>query len=297
MTLQVVTAASLALSFEDEPFDGGYSDPCVMHGNLFADGQHRLLVNVMGSHREMYKTADFETYTLVNPDWVGDMPVSGNRTFQDYVVREDGTFLFYQNDGHYGGGEQSTSVWAGTAADVDAGTITRLGRVVDEGDCGAFYDAANGLVHIYTENPDTPYGTVSSTQLNHWTTPIDDLLNPTYVGVAVDMGDAGTGDPDIFEYGGWFWLVCDYTVGHPQYWMSLYRSTDLTNWEQMAEKWSEPTGVRGGDFDAIVVDGEIVGFTEYTGPNILGIGRWSARASAMGLVSAHIREGSLTIVG
>lgn len=257
-----------------EPFPLGY-DPVIFPGGQFGDGQHRVLVMFSGAgKRTLYKTSDFSTFTTVLDDWVSSEPSDGANTFQDAVVLDDGTFVLYQNDGSEG----TTAVWTGTAADIDAGTITRQGRVLSSGgDCGAFYESPTDLIHIYTEDPTNPFGSVSSDRLLHFTTPADDLLNATQRADAINTGGTwGTGDPDIIEYGGQFWLFTDYTEGHPTYWVALYRSDDLDTWELIDSKFTEVDGTRGGDFDVIDVGDHLIAMSEYTGSGggDIGVGVW-----------------------
>lgn len=257
-------------AFVSEPWPTGY-DPLVFHGDNFADGQHRVLFMVVSSHKELHKTADFETFTLVNSDWLPSIGNTGQTTFQDHVVLGDGTFALYQNDAI----DSRTAVWTGDADDIDAGTVTRLGRVLTtEGDCGTFYDATTDTVHIYSEDVDSPFGSVSSSKLSHYTTPGDDLLNATQQDDAIDTGGTwGTGDPAIVEAFGSYWMFCDYTLEHPAYWVALYRSDDLYSWELVTEKLTESTGVRAGDFDVIRDGDRFIALSEYTGGNA-GIGVW-----------------------
>lgn len=276
--IAVVNDRPITIRFMEKPWPTGYTDPCIFHGDSFVDRQFRVLMNNNNTgNREMWTSPDLETWTLSVADWLPGEPAgSGLDTFQDYVLLPSGTFVLYQNDGV----EQSTAVWVGTAADVADGTVTRLGRVLDEGDCGAFYDEDTDTIHIFTENPATPHGAVSSSSLNHFTTTSNDLLTPTAHGVAVDAEDAwGTGDPCFFKWLGSYWMFCDYSITHPTYYGALFRSDDLYTWEQVSSEaaFTEFTGMLGGDFDCIVVGERVFCFTEYTGGG--GVGRWEIEAA------------------
>lgn len=294
--LTVRPASPFTLTFTGELFSGGsYNDPCILDGAHFGDGQHRLIVLKPNDHLELHKTADFETYTAVDEDWMPDVLPTGLWTFQDHVVLADGTFVLYQNDGS----NTATAVWTGTGADIDAGTITRQGRVLSEGgDCGVFYEADAGLIHIFPEDPDSPVGTVSASKLTHWTTPDDDLLNATQRADAIETSGWGTGDADFFESDGRYWMWCDYTEDHPTYWVALYRSADLDNWTLIDETFSESTGTRGGDFDTIADGDRFVIFSEYTGANESGVGQWDLTplaAGAANVASATVSGNRATI--
>lgn len=279
-------------TFLSEPFTLGY-DPVLFHGDNFADGQHRVVIMVPSqSKRVLYKTADFDTFTVVLDDWVPSEPSAGADTFQDAVVLGDGTFALYQNDGTEG----TTAVWTGTAADIDAGTITKQGQVLStEGDCGAFYEASTDTVHIYSEDADTPFGSVSSTKLSHWTTPADDLTNATQQDDAIDTGGSwGTGDPDVFEAFGCYWMLTDYTTSHPTYWVALYRSDDLYTWELVAERFTEHTGTNAGDFDVLDLGDYLIAMCEYTGGNAgAGVWRLDKRPSQAFTPAAMSKGGSV----
>lgn len=261
------------ITYMSEPFINGF-DPVMFHGDHFADGQHRVMFQVTHSRHELHKTVDFKTFTQVDADWLPDEGVTGYDTFQSCVVLPDGTFVLYQN----GGTEGTTDVWTGTAADIDAGTITRVGQLLaGEDDCGAFYEAATDLIHIYTEDYDNRYGSVSSSALSHYTTPADDLLNVTQHANAVDTnGDFGTGDPCIFETFGCYWMLTDFTVSHPTYWTALYRSDDLYTWDLIDPKFSKSTGVRAGDFEVLDMGDHLFATSEYTGEGggDKGVGVW-----------------------
>lgn len=261
-----------AATFLSEPFSSSY-DPSIFSGEHFADGQHRVMVMDLGADvKRLYKTADFETFTLIDGDWMSSVPQGGTNTFQGHVVLPDGTFVLYQNDGS----ETATAVWTGDSDDIDNATITRQGRVLDGGgDCGVYYDPDADLVHIFTEDPDSPFGSVSSSKLLHWTTPGDSLLSATQLADAVNTGGTwGTGDPCIIKQYGRYWMFTDYTTSHPAYWIALYTSTDLTTWTLVDDKFTESTGVRGGDFDIVAHGDHLIAMSEYTDANQFGVGVW-----------------------
>lgn len=254
-----------------QPFVG--DNPCMFHADHFDDGQHRLLIQVQNDHRELYKTADFVTWTTIDLDWMPDQEVQlGARTFQDSVVLPDNTILLYQNDNTEG----RTAVWTGTPADLDAGTMTKVGRIVmTGGDAGAFHDPVTDLIHIYVEDQDSPFGSASSSKIRHWTTPVDDLLNATNEGIAADTGGSwGTGDPDIVKIGDTYYMFSDYTVSHPTYWVALWSSKDLYNWRLETPTLTQPAGFRGADFDAIDVGGRLIATSEYDNDENNRLGLW-----------------------
>lgn len=259
-------------NYLSEPWPNAY-DPVIFPGEHFDDGLHRVLVMVNTEGvKKIYKTSDFDTFTLVNGDWMSSVPNNGSNTFQAAVWRGE-TCLLYQNDAS----ESATALWTGTASDIDSGTITKQGRVITEGDCGAFYDADTDTVHLFTEDGDTPFGSVSSTKLSHWTTPGDDLLNATQQADAIDTGGSwGTGDPHVIEAFGCYWMFTDYTTQHPTYWIALYRSDDLTTWELIDATFTSEDGTRGGDFDVIDVGDHLFALSEYTGSGggDIGVGVW-----------------------
>lgn len=105
--------------------------------------------------------------------------------------------------------------------------MSRLGRVLSEGDCGAYVDTTRNLVHIYTEDRDAAEG-VGSRRLSHWTTPTDSLLSATQRTDAVDVTDRRwkTADPDVIRYSDTYYLFADRTReefgGHPRHSIALW---------------------------------------------------------------------------
>lgn len=282
--------SELVSEFLDEPFPT-MLDPMIFDGTHYPDGDHRVVMGEPGAGgaRSLYKASpDFQAWTLVKTNWMSAAGEGGVWTFQD-ATWDGGRFLLYQNDGT----DTSTAVWTGTPADVENETITRVGQVLaNAGDCGAFYDAASGLVHIYAEDSASPFGSVSSSRLLHYTTPPGNLTDATFVGVAIDTGGAwGTGDPDVFEHDGSYWLIADYTEDHPTYWVALYRSTDLTNWSLVEKRWSAETGVHGGDWDVIRTAGGMFALGEFAHSGN-GVGLWAIRERGAPSVAGAVESGS-----
>lgn len=288
----IVDQAPMVPIFRDEPFGAkAYTDPCIFHADNFGDGMYRLLImlGTGGGHRELHKTADFTTWEAVDLDWLPDVPANGYNTFQDHVVLADGTLALYQNDN----ANAKTAVWTCHPDDLDDGGITRVGQVTDRGgDCGTYYDPDTDLVHIYTEHPDYPSGGVSSKRLAHFTTPGDDLLSATQHDDAVITPGWGTGDPCVIKHDDTYYMFTDHAQPHPTYWVALYESTDLYAWQLVDPEWSARSGVRGGDFDLTRYRDHFVAFSEFTGFNTSGVGRWDIwprdyNASAIATVDGH----------
>ncbi|WP_425399656.1 LamG-like jellyroll fold domain-containing protein [Aeoliella sp.] len=252
------------LTFVNEPFGSNTFDPLIFDKIHFGDNEYRCLILHNNDQTfKLYRTADFSTFTLLDADWHSEIEVSGETTFQDHFVRSDGTFVLYQNDGD----DTTTAVWTGP----DLENITRLGQVLNnEGDCGVYYDAETETVHIYTEDADNPFGSVSASVLSHWTTPAFDLLNATQQANAVDLGDRGTGDPDVIKLGDKYFLFCDNTDAHPNYNVACYQSDDLTNWTKNRLRILP---IKGGDLDLVKTsDTQWIGMTEYSDSDESGVG-------------------------
>lgn len=226
------------------------------------DGEYRVTVTrTSNAKHELYRTADFENFTLINNDII---PGSGaGESLQDHVVLGDGTFIAYQSRA------AGTHVWTG--ADLEA--LVDQGLVVAENDCGVYYDESNSTIHIYTEDADYA-SSPCSFALSHFTTPDDDLLNDTQLANAINTVAQGfkTGDADIIYTGGTYYMFVDRTVDHPDYRITIYSSTDLTNWTWVQGFLDED--LHGGDIVLSPFGAGWIAMVEYSGPDNSGVGVW-----------------------
>ena len=241
-------------------------DPLVFHKRHFNDDEYRVIFknDPFGiDETQLWKTPDFSSWTKVANSIAGDADM-----FADHIVLPDGTFVLYQSSGQAG----NTSVWTGK----DLTNLTKQGAPIPEPDGGVFYDEADETVHIYTEDSDNTTG-LGSDKLSHWTTPDDDLLNATKQPDAVDVTDRPwhTGDPDIIEISGTYYMFTDNTTNHPYYRIAVLRSQNLYDWT-LVQKNINPQR-SGGDMVVTRYDGSFVGFTEYDNyaqDQNFGVGQW-----------------------
>ncbi len=241
-------------------------DPLVFHKRHFDDDQYRVLFknDPFGvDETQLWKTADFSSWTQVSASIAGDAD-----QFEDHIVLPDGTFVLYQSPTPDGG----TSVWTGT----ELTDLTKQGTPIPEPDGGVFYDRDTGTIHIYTEDQDHTTGP-GADKLSHWTTPDDDLLDATKRRDAVDVREKPwhTGDPDIIEIEGTYYMFTDNTTNHPNYRIATLRSDNLYDWSIIQENSTPQRS--GGDLTVTRHDGAFVGFTEYDNyadDGTPGVGRW-----------------------
>ena len=245
--------------------DDGF-DPLVFHKHHFSDGQYRVIFknDPFGiDETQLWKTPDFSSWTKVANSIAGDAD-----QFEDHIVLSDGTFVLYQSPNQNGG----TSVWTGE----ELTNLTKQGTPIPEPDGGVFYDEATGTIHIYTEDQDNTTG-AGSDKLSHWTTPDDDLLDATKQRDALDLTGKSwhTGDPDIIEISGVYYMFTDNTTNHPNYRIAVFRSTNLYDWTLVQNSINPQRS--GGDMTVTRYDGSFVGFTEYdnyTDDRDFGVGQW-----------------------
>lgn len=241
-------------------------DPMVFHKRHFSDGQYRMIFknDPFGiDETQLWKTSDFSTYTKVSNSIAGN-----SDQFEDHIVLPDGTFVLYQSPTQDGG----TSVWTGTSLT----NLTKLGTPIPEPDGGVFYDEANETIHIYTEDQDHTTGP-GSDKLSHWTTPDDDLLNATQQRDAIDLTSVPwhTGDPDIIQMSGTYYMFTDQAINHPYYRIAVFRSDNLQDWTLFQKNINPQRS--GGDMVVTRYNGSFVGFTEYDNyaeDQDFGVGQW-----------------------
>jgi len=272
---------ALNMSSMDSPRDSGFEtrftgipvpdaddgfDPLVFHKRHFSDGQYRVIFknDPFGiDETQLWKTPDFSNWTKVSNSIAGDAD-----QFEDHIVLPNGTFVLYQSPTQNGG----TSVWTGQ----ELTNLTKQGTPIPEPDGGVFYDETTGTIHIYTEDQDNTTG-AGSDKLSHWTTPDDDLLDATKQRDALDLTGKSwhTGDPDIIEVSGVYYMFTDNTTNHPNYRIAVLRSTNLYDWTLIQNSINPQRS--GGDMTVTRYDGSFVGFTEYDNyadDRNFGVGQW-----------------------
>lgn len=266
--------AGQTVTFETEYvgslFGSDYYDPLVVHHTHFTDNQYRVIAqNVSTNDHELHKTpdpTDKSAYTLIESDILPNRQTGGGYSLQDHVVLPDGRFALYESIDDANG--IGTAVWTGESLT----DLTNHGRVLDWPDCGAFLDH-DGTIHIYPEGSQLA-GEPSSDILRHYTTPWTDLTTATRQADAIDVSAENwhTGDPDIIQVGGYYYMFMDRTVSHPTYQIAVARSTNLTDWTLVNDAI---TLTKGGDIAITQMGGRLVGLTEFDGSDEAGIGaRW-----------------------
>lgn len=152
-------------------------------------------------------------------------------------------------------------------SDPDFSNIERLGQFCEWPDAGGILGPHGKRIHVYPEGeqyPDEP----TSDYLRHYSAPVDDLLNVTDHGRAIDVSafDWHTGDPEVTRLGGTYILFLDRAVSHPNYRIGYYWSDDLYNWHLGSDQITTQVG---GDISVLAEGGMLHGLTEFsTGSNI-----------------------------
>lgn len=264
-TTQPLHKITFSTEFVGMPFDNGWFDPMTFHRRHFDDGRYRVLVEDPDTdeHR-LYSTESFDSLTLENDDLYPSLDSGGGTSFQDNVVLPDGTFVLYRSLDDTG-----TTVFAGSSLS----NVSKVGTVVSGfADCGVYYESGTDTIHVYTESDDKPSQPTSDI-LRHYTTPADDLTNETRESDALDLTDYqwSTGDPEVIEWGGTYYMFTDNTKNHPNYHIALCASDDLYNWSVVSENISPHR--KGGDMSVTRVGNRLAGITEYSG-SLTGIGQW-----------------------
>lgn len=248
------------------PFgDTNHGNPELIHAKHFDDGEYRILVNQTQDNHELWRTADFENYTQIS----ADILTATGLQFCDSVVLADGTFVVYLTD------DTNMVVYSGS----DLQNLSSVGTAVPEPDGGSYLEhveSGTDIVHLYTEDVDTPSGSVSSEKISHWTTPANDLTNATQQTDAIDTTDRDwkTGDPDIIKLGEWYYMFFDNTIGHPDYNIALASSRDLYNWTIIKSNITPQAA--GGDLTVVKRGGHLEAMTEYDLNDAAGtiVGHW-----------------------
>lgn len=250
-----------------EPFLDSDFDPMLFHRRHFADGEYRVIVqNGTRDERRLYRTPNFQEFTLDNGDWLPEEEVGGHHSFQDHVVLSDGTFALYQNDG-----EGGTAVWTGPSLDRVQERLT----VAYEDDGGAFYDRERDRIHLYTEAREEQRRS-SSDRLQHYAMPGDRPLSVVRHGTALDGLTWSTGDVDLIRVDDHYFMFMDRGGSHPEYGVAVAWSADLHRWRILQSDVTP--GVYGGDMVVARHGDHWHGMTEYSGPDHRGIGHWRIRA-------------------
>lgn len=253
--------------FLGEPFLDGDFDPMLFHRRHFADGEYRVIVqNGRRGERRLYRTDAFESFTLLEADWLPSEPVGGPHSFQDHVMLSDGTFVLYQNDG-----EGGTAVWTGPSLHRVRERLT----VAYEDDGGAFYDRERDRIHLYTEARESQRRS-SSDRLRHYAMPGDRPLSVVRHGGVLDGLSRSTGDVDVIRVGDHYFMFIDRGGSHPEYGVAVAWSADLHRWWILQS--SLTAEVHGGDMVVVRHADHWHGMTEYSGPDHRGIGHWRIRA-------------------
>jgi hypothetical protein len=248
--------ATFATQYQGEPTDlsGQIGDPIIFHKSHYSDDEYRVITHD-SSTTPLWRTPDFASFTQISSDILGDHDTS------DGFLRDDGTYVIYC------GGGGGTEVFSGS----DLTSLSPLGTFLSgKNDAGVFYDSDADTVHIYTEDSGSP----STNVIYHHTTPASSLLSATQQSDAIDTSnrDWKTGDPDLIELGGYYYMFIDRSKIHPQYRIALFRSPNLHDWELVDANIT--AGVNGGDMVVTRNGPRLEGLTEFAGPDTSAIGHW-----------------------
>lgn len=239
---------------EPEPLVGVY-DP-VLFVEPGRASPYRLLVDDGDGRMDLYESRDFETFRLVAEDLEGDEFASNF----NWGRQVDGVYYLFRTVG-----EERTELWTGRSLT----DLTNRGVVLNESDTGGFYDPETETWHLYYEqkfgaegeNGDA-LGHAVSTDALHWD------RRP----LALDVRGEGwqTGDPDVVQVDDTYYLFVDETTEHPRYHVQVAVSENLSSFTPLGRV----TDACGGDpvVRYLPDRGEFVMLTEYTGPDIRGVG-------------------------
>jgi protocatechuate 3,4-dioxygenase beta subunit len=123
-----------------------------------------------------------------------------------------------------------------------------------------------------------------------------DLVHWTPKGIATTNHGEG---PVVFQWRGFYWLINDPHAG-----LAVFRSSDLTNWQQqprnlLSEPGTRPTDRAMGNHADVVVDGSgrawLFYFTQQSGADAQGHDPGWARRSALHVTELHEANGILTV--
>lgn len=195
----------------------------------------------------LYESDDLRNWSLVAED------ISPSVTFAD-VITINGTHHVYA-----GGVE----LWTGDQLD----NLTKQAYVGDFPDVGAYHE--NGTWYLYPEEAPVPHAP-SGNKVGVWTSDRPDG-GFTRQGTALDVSDRAyfSGDADIIEHDGRYWMFCDCETYHPFYGTALYRSDNLIDWEFITDDIKSHVG---GDLQILKTPNGLVGFSEFAYNQFGGIG-------------------------
>jgi len=237
--------------------DVGLYDPVVFveHGR---DYPYRVLASDDDGMVDVYKTRSLTSgpYKLVKSDIEGD---EGGSNF-NWGRKVDRTYYLFRTL-H----DEQTELWTGNSLT----NLTNHGVVLNESDTGGFYDDETGMWHIYYEAIDVPKSP-SGDALVHATS--TDARQWAKQGIALNASDKPwhTGDADIHELNGTYYIFFDQTENHPRYHIGLATSQNLSSFDIQGRV---PT-VCGGDpvVRYAPTEGQWVMLTEYAGSDLEGVG-------------------------
>jgi hypothetical protein len=249
----------------EKQFSGAQAGPVYRYDDSKTD-PHRLLIKdrtESGNPVELHTSSDLETWTEAASGLFSGYANSDSTEPSDYVY-DGSTYYVYATDDTNG----TTEVFTGS----DWTSLTHDSEAVSDPDCGAFRDD-DGITHIYAEDADFPDSSgFGSDKISHWTA---DTPNGSFTeqDTAVDLTDVPwhTGDPDIEQIDGDYWMFTDNTMNHAHYGTALYRSTDLYTWELIDEQIKD---YKAGDLEVASYPDGLIGFCELDGGPQGGISIW-----------------------
>lgn len=232
------------------------TDPVTAYDPSRTPPYTQLRYDSANSQNDLFESSDLSAWTSVATN------VAGTETLQDFV-KVDGTYYVYGSD------DTDTTMYSGP----DFNSLTSQGIVLSGyADIGSFYE--NGTYYLF---PEEQVSGVSGEQIRLFSSSNPD--GPwTDEGVVIDLNDrpCKTGDVDVEKIDGRYWMFLDYTSQHANYMTALAVADDIEGPYEFVE--NDVKNDLGGDLDLVQVEGDKwVGFTEFTGPDRDGIGRWSIR--------------------
>jgi hypothetical protein len=257
---------------ETELFSGTLAGPVYRYDDSKSD-PHRLLIkdrSQTGDPVDLYTASgdpfDASNWSVASSDVISGYADATATEPSDYVY-DGSTFWVYMQDGS----DDSVQVFSGS--DWTGTNLTHDSQISidNDEDVGSFRDDG-GTVYLYAEGDEGEIG-VGSNYLTLWTasSPNGSFTERRNV---LDLSNTPwhTGDPDIEEIDGTYWMFTDNTESHASYGTTLLRSTDLFNWEVVTE---DVKVGRGGDLEVAEYGDGLIGFTELDGPDEVGVGIWS----------------------
>jgi len=284
------SSPELHFKFIENNVVAGEFDPSIYHKDHFDDDLYRVTVtNADNDGTDLYTTEDFQSFSLVK-EYIFERSGEVNR-IDDHAILPNGDFVIYEATDN-----SVSNVWTSDGADLT--TLDKEGQIASSPLDAGIIVGPDGLVHSFSEgDANGPHGT--SYQLEHRTTPVDDLTNTTSPETVLDTSDRGwgLGDADVIQLGGTYYMAIDHLpdVADTPYRVAIAQSDDLYNWTITNDKI---TPINGGDPTLTKKGGKLICLTEQSGGGQSGIAKWEVTPSKpMPAVSTPTRSVEFTYQG